>query len=661
MHNSPGRRAAVVSVAAVLFMVAVDATAARAAPNDRVSGAGSATSEPVPAEASSKGVPEPTREALGPTISKTPQGSIDIDGGDVSSGVGQPAGAPGTPRAGDPPGSAPEANAPAAASPAAGPWLPGIDISNYQHPGGAAINWSSVATSGKRFVFVKATEGPVSCTGNHYTNPHFTADYAAAANVGMWRGAYHFARPRLPISSAADDARRFISVTGVPSGPRDLPPVLDLEQACGMSTSNLVAWAKAWLEQVRVLTGYRGIVYTGYYFWRDYAGNDTTVASAGYPLWMARYASKAEPLMGGWTSWTFWQHTSSGSVPGISGNVDLNYFNGDELALGSMVSAARGEAPSLEVERNEDGRAELVYVDGAGNLYQRWESFDGGWSAGWLRQSGIRRATIARNSDGRLEVFAVRSDGHLVHSWQTCSGCIWSGWFSMGNGFAGQALDTSHNEDGRLELVARNGYGVIVHTWQVCPVCGWTGWYSMGIAGGGAVTIGRNADGRMEMFAVNTAVIHAWQTVPNGGWSLWFALGGEADRTSNISVGGTSDGRMAVSWRGANTQSGFTVHQRSPNGGNGWTNVVALPWSGVASGPTISDGGSSTWAATCSSGNLVLSASLDLPTGAWQGGGQSSSSACRTTAWLPDSPSPFVFVLGDGVRGGIPGQATLDL
>ena len=26
--------------------------------------------------------------------------------------------------------------------------------------------------------------------------------------------------------------------------------------------------------------------------------------------------------------WTFWQYTSSGTVPGISGRVDLNRYNG---------------------------------------------------------------------------------------------------------------------------------------------------------------------------------------------------------------------------------------------------------------------------------------------------------------------------------------------
>lgn len=584
-----------------------------------------------------------------------------IDPPIVSSTDG-PAGAPGSPRAGDLPrqeGSAGPSGA-AAVAPSAGARITGIDVSNFQHPSGAGINWNSVASSGKRFVFVKATEGPVGCTsGSPYTNPYFSSDYNGAGNAGMWRGAYHFARPRLPLTTAADDARRFIAVAGVPSGGRDLPPVLDLEQACGMSKANVVAWAKAWLDQVKVLTGYRAIVYTGYYFWHDYTGDDHSIAGLGYPLWIARYASQAEPLMGGWSAWTLWQFTSSGVIPGISGNVDTDYFNGDEAALGYFVAQSRGESPSLDLTHNTDGRAELVYVDGAGNLYQRWES--GGWSGGWLRQTGVRRAAIDRNSDGRLEVFAIRNDGYLIHSWQTCAGCGWSGWYSMGNGFTGAALDTAHNADGRMELVSRNGYGVIVHTWQTCPICGWTGWYSMGIAGTGSVTIGENADGRMEMFAINPNVIHAWQDAPNGGWSWWYGLADAGETSAGISTSRAKDGRLLATWRGANSASAFTVRQVQPNGFSGWGQVVAMPWANVSSGPTLSTDGDVTWAAACSGQNTIVTASLDNTTGGWQAAGPSSSTACRGTNVLADRPGPLVLVLGDGVQGARPGSPAAPL
>ena len=34
-----------------------------------------------------------------------------------------------------------------------------------------------------------------------------------------------------------------------------------------------------------------------------------------------------------WTTWTFWQYSATGTVPGISGAMDLDRFDGDLAAL----------------------------------------------------------------------------------------------------------------------------------------------------------------------------------------------------------------------------------------------------------------------------------------------------------------------------------------
>ena len=62
---------------------------------------------------------------------------------------------------------------------------PGIDTSHYQHA--PSLNWTKVAASGVKFAFLKATEGTT------FQDPYFKADWAATANVGIFRGAYHFA------------------------------------------------------------------------------------------------------------------------------------------------------------------------------------------------------------------------------------------------------------------------------------------------------------------------------------------------------------------------------------------------------------------------------------------------------------------------------------
>src|SRR5664279_3245540 len=121
----------------------------------------------------------------------------------------------------------------------------GIDVSGYQHPNGAAINWAAVKASGQSFVFVKATEGANGATPA-YTNPYFSQDWAGAGAAGLLRGAYQFARPALPTSSALLQARDFVAVTGSMGGGADLPPVLDLEVTGGLSPTDLATWTATW-------------------------------------------------------------------------------------------------------------------------------------------------------------------------------------------------------------------------------------------------------------------------------------------------------------------------------------------------------------------------------------------------------------------------------
>ena len=63
----------------------------------------------------------------------------------------------------------------------------GIDVSRWQH--GTSLDWSKVKADGIDFAFIKATEDST------YVNPYFAGDWAATTSLGIYRGAYHFARP----------------------------------------------------------------------------------------------------------------------------------------------------------------------------------------------------------------------------------------------------------------------------------------------------------------------------------------------------------------------------------------------------------------------------------------------------------------------------------
>ena len=221
----------------------------------------------------------------------------------------------------------------------------GPDVSKWQHGGGAAINWAAVHAAGNDFAFVKATEGAYGVVPA-YTNPYFAGDFAGVQAVGMVRGAYHFARPSLPLSSALDQARYYVSVTGPLHGPRDLPPVLDLEQTGGLGPADLTAWVHTWLNEVQRLVGRPPMIYTSRNFWLTAMANNSGFGANR--LWYALWTPNADPGTppASWSTWTFWQYTDVGSIPGIPGAVDISRFCcGPTLAAladGTSGSAAFG-------------------------------------------------------------------------------------------------------------------------------------------------------------------------------------------------------------------------------------------------------------------------------------------------------------------------------
>jgi lysozyme len=199
----------------------------------------------------------------------------------------------------------------------------GIDVSAHNHDGGVAIDWKSARAAGVRFVFVKATEGSGRASAAS-TNSWFKKDWSGAKAAGIARGAYHFARPRYPMTTAASDARAFVAVLKAQGGTGELAPALDVEVTGGLSPAALSSWIDGWLREATRLLGRRPAIYSGRGFWTSYLGDTTKFKS--YPLWMANHTKASAPvaLPGGWGAWSYWQYSATGKIAGISGAVDLS-------------------------------------------------------------------------------------------------------------------------------------------------------------------------------------------------------------------------------------------------------------------------------------------------------------------------------------------------
>lgn len=178
----------------------------------------------------------------------------------------------------------------------------GIDVSKYQ----GKINWTKVAKSGKaKFVYIKATEG------TSIKDPYYKTNLEGARKAGLKVGSYHLYSSK---TSAYDQFANFKSV--VSKKKQDLIPVLDIEQRYDKGL--YMARVDKLLELMEKEYGVKPIIYTSE---SVYLHHFSGKKYAKYHIFIANY--KCKPAV----RYTLWQHTSKGSVPGISGHVDLDKFH----------------------------------------------------------------------------------------------------------------------------------------------------------------------------------------------------------------------------------------------------------------------------------------------------------------------------------------------
>lgn len=82
-------------------------------------------------------------------------------------------------------------------------------------------------------------------------------------------------------------------------------------------------------------TGKKPIIYSAKSFRRDYLGNPTEFAA--YPLWVASYRNDAPSLPATWSDYLIWEYTESGTVAGITGQLDKNLLNGNLQRLRKLA------------------------------------------------------------------------------------------------------------------------------------------------------------------------------------------------------------------------------------------------------------------------------------------------------------------------------------
>lgn len=279
----------------------------------------------------------------------------------------------------------------------------GLDVSGWQKN----VNWTTVKNSGARFAYVKTSEGPWTL------NDYFAQQYNGAANAGLLRGGYHFARPNL--SSGASQAQVMLeSGGGWSADGKTLPPALDIEdnpyvktdgtnKCYGMSAPALVSWVNDFTRAIKASTGKDALIYTSYYFWQECFGNSNAFANSN-PLWIAAYYASSPWMPGQWPQYTFWQYANNYAD---AGQTTPATFPGDQNVFSGTMDQLRTLAGGTQ-------QSSVGMVAGATPLSGKWAG-DGKTYVGWFKDAQWCLGMPANSR--RCFYFGAAGDKPVVGDW----------------------------------------------------------------------------------------------------------------------------------------------------------------------------------------------------------------------------------------------------
>ena len=198
----------------------------------------------------------------------------------------------------------------------------GIDVSEFNH----SINWALVKRSGVEFAMIRVGYRGYGTEGNFKEDANFRINIESAKKAGVPVGIY-FVTQATNRNEAIEEANWVINKLKGYS--IDYPVAIDIERSAkpnglgradGLDKNTRTYLAKTFCQTIQS-AGYIPLVYTNV----DWATNKLDMSQlSAYDTWIASYKQNIQsgPSYNG--KYAIWQHTSSGKIDGILGNVDLN-------------------------------------------------------------------------------------------------------------------------------------------------------------------------------------------------------------------------------------------------------------------------------------------------------------------------------------------------
>ena len=348
----------------------------------------------------------------------------------------------------------------------------GIDVSEFQYQ----INWDAVKASGVDFAIIRIG------WWNNGVDKYFERNVAECERLGIPWGAYLYSYS-MDAEDAASEANHAIDLMNQMKAKGytpDLPVYLDLEDAEVPRDAAKLATISSTFNSKIAAAGYEPGVYASASWWKNYL---TSPVFDSWSKWSAQYYSVCEAP----SDPDMWQYTSSGSVPGISGPVDVNYwydyYDGDHWI----------EVGEDRYYVNKDGEPYTGELKVGGSWYWLDPERGGAMATGFVDLPAGK--TVYYGADGAMLYGEQKIDGLWYH-FDAVTGAMSVGFTDLGS------KTVYYGEDGAM-LYGRQEIGGEVYFFDEVT--------------GALVRSGWVEDGEYDYYADSNGVILATSFVDDSG------------------------------------------------------------------------------------------------------------------------------------------------
>lgn len=233
----------------------------------------------------------------------------------------------------------------------------GTDISHWD----GNVNLQVTKDKGASFVFIKGLDGTLQ------TN-NFAANRQRAVAAGLPHAPYQWLYRNINVSAVAQAQAMKALLDKYPSV---MPPVIDFEWTYWGGSQSNPNWIDLdlYVSELNRL-GIKPILYTAKGYADMFGAMPSTLKAKFSGFWFANYGVSTPSLPLGFTTWDFWQFTSSGDASVYSPNdvkkleLDMNYFNGTkaqfEARFGVVSEPATGGTMRYQITNNSTASTRTI-------------------------------------------------------------------------------------------------------------------------------------------------------------------------------------------------------------------------------------------------------------------------------------------------------------